>query len=89
MVEPTKFKISNPWRAEPVAETILDGDGQDLLSVSWDADYDPENTDEWKAVLLWSHRLAEPGDHEHIVMDQEAARKLHDWLGRFLNKVDK
>lgn len=80
---------NNPHTTDPTPEDIIHEVGKDFLSVSWDYWDNPDDKEQWKAVLLWVHRYAKDGDHEHIELDQDAARKLHNWLGRFLQAVDK
>lgn len=70
-------------RAHYMIETVKEG-RRDNLSMSWDYDTDASNVTERHAVMLYTPDMEDTSNHEHIEFSDEEAKKLHSWLGRFL-----
>lgn len=66
---------------ELISETIVDKNSNNL-QISEDTGLG----DEPIAVFLYTPDISNTGEHFHPEMKVQEAKKLHDWLGRFLNK---
>lgn len=81
VVDATKLVGENPC----LAENIRSGKCE-TLSVSWDYDDDANDIKQRKAILLYVPDISSH-EHEHIELSQAEARKLRNWLDRFLKKA--
>jgi len=63
----------------PTPSTVIRADRRDHLRISEDTDFDDKRV----AVLLYIPDMDEE-DHDHIELNEEQARKLHTWLGKYL-----
>ena len=79
--------MSNPFKTSPIHTTIKDGDYAEL-AVCWDSDTNLNDPKAWHTILHYTYKDPELGnDYHHIDLSPEEAKKLHKWLGKFLEKV--
>lgn len=62
-------------------EQILEGQRNNLM-IGEDTGLD----DEAIAVFLFTPDMQNTGEHHHIEMNIEQSKKLHEWLGKFLEQ---
>lgn len=60
-------------------------DNRDNLSISMDYDDDWDEVQQRFAVMLFTPDMNDTTEHWHIQLDDNQAKKLHSWLGDFLN----